>query len=83
MSNETNTAADAKPLVTDAGSLKRATATKLDEAYAALQAAQEYICNVEGDGSSDIYDDIADAYIIVSKLRDRVRKLKPTGVFKI
>jgi len=53
----------------------------LARAYAELCSAQEWIASVEGDGSAELYGQIADTYETVSQLRDKLTAMKPTGLF--
>lgn len=54
----------------------------LEQAHAWLRQAQDEIANVEGDGSADIYSEIADAYEAVETLRTKTMRIKPTGLFQ-
>lgn len=54
----------------------------LSRAFDELCDAQNLLTDVEGNGSADIYSEIADAYQHVAQLRDKVQALKPTGLFE-
>ena len=55
----------------------------LRRAESLLIEAHDAISTVEGEGSSDCYDDLADAYSAISKIANKVAAIEPTGVFEI
>jgi len=57
-------------------------ASALSRAFEALCESQNLITDVEAAGSADLYDQIADAYQLVSALRSKVKSLQPTGLFQ-
>lgn len=67
--------------IAQAEELKRNAAKLLEEAYAVLCEAQNQITNVEGKGSCDIYEGLADAYQTVAELAEKTRRMKATGLF--
>lgn len=69
--------------IKDAEILKGCVVSSLYRAFAELTDAQEHITNIEGDGSSELYDEIATAYATVRHLRDRVLAMTPTGLFEV
>lgn len=69
--------------IEDAKILKGCVVSSLCRAFAELADAQEHITSIEGKGSPELYDEIADAYETVRKLRDRVLAMEPTGLFEI
>lgn len=69
-------------LIERATKKKRLAAEALSRAFEELCLAQNEITYVEGQGSADIYEEIADAYQTVSKLRGKLEAMKPTGFFE-
>lgn len=69
--------------IEEATILKGCVVSSLYRAFAELADAQEHITNIEGNGSPELYDEIATAYETVRKLRDRVLAMEPTGLFEV
>lgn len=69
-------------LIDEANIRKQSTAALLDRAYTLLCEAQDRITDVEGPGSSDVYEEIANAYQSVQALRTKVLAIQPTGLFQ-
>ena len=67
--------------IAEAEQRKTNTAQLLEEAFSILNEAQNQITNVEGKGSANIYDGIADAYQAVAKLGEQTRRMRATGLF--
>lgn len=59
---------------------KRAVAL-LNDAWESLRQAQNEISDVEGPSSCEVYERIADTYSEVSKLRDKAKGMRVTGIF--
>ena len=64
-----------------ATSLQKEASGKIGLAIRALEEAQNAITNVEGQGSADIYSEIADHYTALRDLKHRVDDMQPTGLF--
>lgn len=54
----------------------------LERAFRELCDAQDEISFVEGEGSSELYEEIAIAYQTVESLRKRLKKMTVTGYFE-
>lgn len=59
---------------------KRDAAELISKAFSALTEAQNLIGGVEGNGFADVYEDLADTYQQVSRLRTKLLAMNPTGL---
>ena len=68
--------------VAEANRRKLKAIRQLALAHEALCDAQDIIVDVEGDGSADIYNSIAYAYVHVRQIAEQLSTMQPTGLFE-
>ena len=69
--------------VAKATQLRERTVRLIRRAESLLIEAHDAISTVEGEGSIDCYEELADAFSAINTLANKVEAIDPTGVFEI